>query len=298
MARVQTDPEMLKLLIALEAALNAGLSDVADEIQKIIEDKGKTDSAGALSASLTALTAYFVSMVNETRNTQMAIAESQVKKNLRRDLVLLKKAGAPAAYIQEFKNKLEDYPNRVGKAFFTKPHPADRVAYLPRIKTVRTGAERTIRNVIRNSNKKGESAQDMALRVRSYLKPGVTGKKVEPLKEARIAAGINKPYKPKGVRSGSIPYQAMRIARSESAETYRAAHSDMYEGTVLDGGDYDWLLSNSHSGPDRCDDLAKKSPYKAKKRPNSHPNCICTWSKRPFTVEEVRKRLQAAGIVD
>ena len=292
MERQQADPETLRLMIALEEALNSGMTAMAEQIAEIIARRADKDTSAALAEAFAIITAFFVYMATTTRETQRNIAQAQVNRFLGQYDDLLRRAGATAVERNAFTQKLQEYPNRVNRAFFKKPFPVDNVAFDVRIKTIRDGTQRTVRNIVRNGTARGESARVMARKVESYLKPGFVGAKVEPLKEARIANSLDKRAKPLGVRKGSIPYNAIRIARTESAETYRASHVQMYEGTRVEGGKYDWVLSNSHAGPDRCDDLAKRSPYDGTKRPHSHPNCLCDFRKRPPTLAEVRKLLQ------
>lgn len=301
MARVQTDPEMLRLTMALEQAIENDLTDAANEITRMIEAYGNrlsaSDTQELLEGVATVLTSFFVLMAANTRDTQVDIAQSQVQKELAKYARLLRRAGAPASYVQRFENTMLSYPGRVRRSFYTRPHPADMVTYQFRIKTVRESAQNTVRNIVRNGNRLGQNPNVIAKTVRGYLLPGHGGRRTEPLKEARMAARANKRYKPRNVRSGSVPYQAKRIARSESAESYRRAHTEMFENTILQGGEYDWLLSNSHAGYDDCDVLARRSPYKASERPHSHPNCMCTWSKRPPTLADVRELLRERGVI-
>lgn len=300
MERVQTDPEMLRLVIALEAAIESQETEAADAIEQLITkyrtQLSATQTQQLLEDVALVLSALFTAMAIETRATQIKIATTQVEKEIKRYDNLLKRAGAPATFIEQFNTTLREYPKRVGKRFYSRPFPADQVSYRFRITTVHESAQNTVRNIIRNGNRKGQNPNVIAKKVRAYLKPG-DGGRVEPLKEARQASRAASNYKPKKVRSGKIPYQAKRIARTESAETYRAAHSEMFENTILAGGEYDWLLSNSHAGYDQCDILARGGPYTADKRPHSHPNCLCTWSKRPPSLADVEALLKARGVI-
>lgn len=300
MERVQTDPEMLRLVIALETAIEQQQTEAADAIEKLIlqyrTQLSATQTQTLLEDAALVLTALFTAMAIETRATQIKIAKTQVEKEIKRFDKILKQAGAPATFVTQFNTTLRQYPDRVGKRFYSRPFPADQVSYRYRITTVNESAQNTVRNIIRNGNRKGQNPNVIAKKVVSYLKPG-DGGRVYPLKEARQASKAASNYKPKKVRSGKIPYQAKRIARTESAETYRAAHSEMFENTILAGGEYDWLLSNSHAGYDHCNVLARGGPYTADKRPHSHPNCLCTWSKRPPSLADVEALLKARGVI-
>lgn len=300
MERTQTDPEVLRQIIQLEGNITDLETATADEIEQLITQYrtqlSATQTQELLESIAILLTSMFTTMAIQTRETQIKIAQSQVDKEIRRYSPLLRRAGAPATFVLDFERIMQEYPTRVGQRFYSRPFPADKVSYRRRITTVNESAQKTVRNIIRNGNRKGQNPNQIAKKVTAYLKPG-SGGRVEPLKEAREASKASKSYKPKGVRSGTVPYQAKRIARTESAETYRAAHSEMFEKTILAGGEYDWLLSNSHAGPDRCDDLAHNSPYRADKRPESHPNCLCTWSKRPPTLADVEALLRKQGVI-
>lgn len=302
MARTQADPEMLRLELQLEQAIDNDLEIAAADIRREIErlntrTLSASDTQKLLKATAVILGAYFVITSRKTRDTQVEIAKAQVDREAPRYYDLLIGAGAPATYATSVIQQMTNYPNRVRTGFYRRPHPADNVSYQHRIVTVRDSAITTVRNIVRNGNKNGLSTDQVASKIDSYLLPGYRGKRVQPLTEARRASHLDKRYKPKNVRSGSIPYQAKRIARTESAETYRRAHSEMYERTIFEGGDYEWLLSNSHTQRDECDHLAEGGPYKANERPDSHPNCMCTWSKIPPTLADVERILRERGVI-
>ena len=301
MARRQTDPEVLRLELALEQAIENDLEIAAADIRREIErlntrTLSASDTQKLLKAATVILGAYFVITSRKTRDTQVEIARSQVEQQVPTYYDLLIGAGAPATYATNVAQQMLNYPNRVRTGFYHRPHPADGVTYQHRIVTVRQSAVNTVRNIVRNGNKSGLSTDQVANKIDSYLLPAYRGKRVQPLTEARRASHLDKRYKPRNVRSGSIPYQAKRIARTESAETYRRAHTEMFERTIFEGGDYEWLLSNSHKGRDECDDYAAGGPYKANERPDSHPNCMCRWSKIPPTLADVERILRERGL--
>lgn len=303
MPRVQqTDPEVLRLELNLEQAIENDLEIAAADIRREIEQIGQRNLSAAdtqrlLKATGIILGAYFVITSRKTRDTQVEIARSQVAKEAEFYRDLLRKAGAPATYANRTAQQIREYPNRVRNSFYQRPHPADKKTYAYRIVTVEQSAVKTVRNIVRNGSREGMSAEQMAEKIESYLLPKYRGKRVEPLKEARKSMKADKRYKPGGIRSGSIPYQAMRIARTESAETYRRSHTEMFEGTIFAGGDYEWMLSNSHPTRDICDDLAEGSPYKASERPSGHPNCMCSWRKIPPTLADVERLLKEKNVL-
>lgn len=278
MARQATDPEVLALQIELQEAVNAGLFDLAETIRVLIDRRGGEsqlqDLSGAIAEMTAALTAYFIAYSRTVKATQVQIAKAMVTKQLDESLPLLKRAGAPTSYQTQLANRLKQYPARVDKTFYTRPNDSDGQRFDFRIKTVRKDAETTVRNLMRVGQRKGLDARTMARQAEAYLKPEYGGPaKVSAVQLAREAAGMSKDQTPK-IRASKIPAAALRIARSESGNTYRQAEVEMYEGTIFEEDPYDWLLSNSHAGRDTCDDLARNSPYKGNRRPHSHPNCV------------------------
>jgi hypothetical protein len=69
----------------------------------------------------------------------------------------------------------------------------------------------------------------------------------------------------------------MRIARTEMAGIHRRSVTDFYDDRpYLEG--YDWVLSNRHETPDKCNGWAAASPYKsAAQLPPAYPIACAGW---------------------
>jgi len=143
--------------------------------------------------------------------------------------------------------------------------------FTERMATLRRGTTKVVRGIVQNEVKKGTSAKNIAKKVQLYVKP--TGnKRVSPLDVIRQRTG----RAPRGIPSGSIQSNAIRIARTETAYTYRQATVDYYKDEEFIAG-YKWVLSNSHSRTDICNDWASVDLYAkdGSDLPAGHPNCVC-----------------------
>lgn len=87
--------------------------------------------------------------------------------------------------------------------------------------------------------------------------------------------------KPSVTGRGTIKYNALRLARTETNNAYRAAQALSAENSVLVKG-IKWNLSRSHPKYDICDEWAKQDlyglgpgVYPSDKLPPGHPNCLC-----------------------
>ncbi len=143
--------------------------------------------------------------------------------------------------------------------------------FTEKMKTLKTGTSKVVRGIVQNEVKKGTSAKKIAKKIQLYVKP--TGNsRVAPYEVMRQRLG----RVPRGVPSGSIQHNAIRIARTETAYTYRQATIDYYSDEQFTKG-FKWVLSNRHSVPDICNEWASKSLYKkdGSDLPAGHPNCVC-----------------------
>lgn len=154
-----------------------------------------------------------------------------------------------------------------------------------RLKTIKAGTEKTIRNIIENAMKEGKGAKEIAKLLEQYISPVGTDK-IAPYDEYRKRFGRPKNYKVKGVPAGTVQYNALRIARTETANVYREATFRFYEGKDYIKG-FKRYLSNRHTVYDECDVYAKKL-YKTKEEvPRFHPQCLCDVRAVPITYEEL-----------
>ncbi len=130
----------------------------------------------------------------------------------------------------------------------------------------------------------GKSAVNFAKAVEQYLEvPGPAW-----------TTGI----KPSVTGRGSIRYNALRLARTETNNAYRKAQDlSAKESTVVKGTK--WNLSGNHPEEDICDkwatqDLYKLGPggYPPGKLPPGHPNCMCHLTSILKSNEEIARDLE------
>jgi len=160
-----------------------------------------------------------------------------------------------------------------------------------RLKTVRDGSERVVRNIISLGIKDGKSSWQIAKEIEAYVIPNDNGLRVAPWTITRRELGRPTSYIPRGVPAGSVEYNAMRIARTETAYTYQQApylaHKDKwyYNGTL-------WVLSRSHPKVDICDEYAAHDEgigigMWRKPPPTPHPHCLCHTQTKTIGTDEM-----------
>lgn len=299
----QTDPVVIRLILAYYEAIDAGLFELAEQIAQQIEANASNgtvqNSAAILAAAIVLIDAWFVDYVKGIRDMNVEIAEHMVTKNLATTMPLLQQTGATGAYARQVANTMEQYPANLKRTFYTRVNTEDNTRFDHRIKTVRLGTEQTVRNIVNVSKRRGFSADQIAADIRTYLRSeaGGPGRPLNATELQRQAALLSGTAKPRNITKTKLPYSAKRIARSEAGNTFRQAEVEMYRGTVFEQDLYDWVVSNTHGGPDNCDTNARNSPYSGKNKPKTHPNCNCAFIKRPVSVEELRRRLERQGVL-
>lgn len=177
-------------------------------------------------------------------------------------------------------NERDRVAMHIGNTILNRKFPGTNKDVEQRIKTIVEGSQRTVDNIIKAGVKDGASVFEIAKQIEAYIQPSrVDGKRVSPWTFARRVLGKPVSYIPKGVPAGSVEYNAMRIAVSETAYTYQQApylaNKDKwyYNGTK-------WVLSHSHPKEDVCDAYATHDEglgigiwIKPPKLP--HPWCLC-----------------------
>jgi hypothetical protein len=104
--------------------------------------------------------------------------------------------------------------------------------------------------------------------------------------------------KPSVTGRGTIKYNALRLARTETNNAYRKAQDfSAAQSSIVKG--IKWNLSGSHPKPDICDiwasqDLYKLGPgvYPAGQLPPGHPNCLCFCTDVLYEGDELIGRLR------
>jgi hypothetical protein len=156
------------------------------------------------------------------------------------------------------------------------------------IKTIREGTQKTVRNIIGNGVSEGKSAKEISKMIEQYVNPIPGEPKIQPYQEYRKAFGRPQDFTPKGVPAGSVQFNSMRIARTETAHIYRQATTDFYDGRDWVKG-FKWVLSNRHKGTDICDEYAAQTYETGDDIPTSHPHCLCDVQPLIMTQKEMKE---------
>lgn len=143
-----------------------------------------------------------------------------------------------------------------------------------------------LKHMIEDAVNNGKSAVNFAKAVENYLdKPG-------PAWTTAI--------RPSVTGRGSIKYNALRLARTETNNAYRKAQQISAEKSDIVKG-IKWNLSRSHTGEHDCEcekfatqDLYGLGPgvYPPGKIPISHPNCMCYLTDVLYEGEELIRILE------
>jgi len=166
--------------------------------------------------------------------------------------------------------------DKFNMSFFSRKSFKDGKSIDQRIKTIISGAEKTVRNIAEVGVKNGLSAEDIAKQIDNFIRPDkrrVWKSPIEWVKE-RFA---NPSVKQLQIRGGSLDYNAIRIARTEGMNTLRDSYYQQLKGKPWIQG-WNWILSARHKGTGcLCEYFTNGSPYTDKEIDNlkSHPNCMC-----------------------
>jgi len=177
-------------------------------------------------------------------------------------------------FLGDLRKEISQYTQKASKGILYRPSRFDKVRLVHRIKSIERSAEKTVRNIIAEGYKKGKGAYKIAEDIDRYIKPSLRQPRVSSWRLYRDRFGKPMSYRPP-VRTGSVSYNALRIARTETADQYRLSMIEMAKDKPWIEG-LNWVLSNAHPKPDICDDWADGSPYK----PDDiigfgHPHCLC-----------------------
>lgn len=143
---------------------------------------------------------------------------------------------------------------------------------------------KNLHDMIEQCVNEGLSAVEFSRAVEQYLlKPG-------PAWTTKITPSVT--------GRGSIKYNALRLARTETNNAYRLTHAlGAKNSTIVKG--IKWNLSHSHPEPDICDvwatqDLYGLGPgvYPPDKLPPGHPNCLCYLTDILLQSEELVRALE------
>jgi hypothetical protein len=177
----------------------------------------------------------------------------------------------------KFAEQLSKYGDSMPIRFQYQRWAEDGVSLDERIKTLRKTSEKNIRRIITRNVQNGRGATQISREIRQYVNPSPNVRGVRPLK-----------YNGRDRVSGSIRYNSLRIARTETAYAYRTSTLDFYKDKPWVKG-YRWVISGSHPRQDDCDTFAAKTYKDIGDVPaRSHPNCLCDVQPIIMTAEEMK----------
>lgn len=149
-----------------------------------------------------------------------------------------------------------------------------------RIGTIRSGATKTVRNIISVGIRDGKSVPQIAQDIETYIRPEDKLSRISPLEWYRKRFAAYRVKDLASIPSGSLSYNALVIARTETNRTYRDSVVELNDGKPWIYG-YQWNLSRGHPAPDICDVWAEQDNgmgpgiYDSRNLPDDHPNGIC-----------------------
>lgn len=289
------DRAFIERELRLEHDLSEAFGSAGQEIGRVLNANASAgqlqNTAEVRREAVAIIAALFAGYTLLLRNAQEDIARTRVTTYGDLHLPELRELGA-TRYANKVSGFITSYPERVSNSLEVRRTQGITVG--ARITTVKQGTERTVRNIINNGVRDGLHPNQMAAKISQYMRPTSRGATVLAWREARKASGLKASQRP-AMRSQNALYNAVRIARTESAATFRRATVDFYRDGVL-AELFDWVLSNTHPAPDQCDSYANQGPYKAENVPSEpHPHCLCDVQARPVSVAQLKRNLVEAG---
>ena len=215
-------------------------------------------------------------------------------------LEVFTRAGANKDKVNKFLNSNQvNTTNKIATGFLNRNFPGTKKSVNQRIKTLQDGSEQVVRNIIMQGVIDGKSSWKIAREIGAYVTPNANGLRVAPWTITRRELGKPVSYIPKNIPAGSVEYNAFRIARAETVETYQnatyLANKDKwyYNGTK-------WHLSRAHPKADRCDDYATHEEGLGtgvwrKKPALPHPHCICFTTTETISTDEMIEGFKLVG---
>lgn len=229
------------------------------------------------------LSAYVVEISDTTIDANVDVARIQANEQFYIVNRALKESGLSTfeqnQLFRNFRNQIMNYPSEILKRITTRKPFDDGISMPYRFKSVFESGQKTVRNILDLGLKNRESSAAIASKIKEYIRPSESSPlSVAPKAIQRERFGLSDDAEVR-VRGGSMDYNAIRIARTETQRTFRAAPEELNAGKAWVQG-FQWNLSLAHPFEDTCDDIANaddeglgEGVYSTV--PDSHPNCIC-----------------------
>lgn len=260
--RIKLDSRYLEAQLALQNETTEQLQSTADDLVKYVNTASTAAAINIpeFTKELHRLTKQFRdSFYDNFMNKQGEIMEIKAEAEL---TALTKARVSPAV-----RDAMAEAWARIRveeAAKLPKRDWGDSIGIANRIKSVEDSMNKVVIGIVQDGVARGRSVEEITKSIQQYVKP-FPGYRDRPPK---YYAGVRAK-----VRYGSAEYNALRIARTESARTYREIHMSYYDKFKFVTG-YQWVLSNRHRGIDVCDSYAGKI-FKHEDLPSTHPNCLC-----------------------
>lgn len=278
------DPLLLKTIKELDAFTRAELFRLNDDLRIIYEGyvrDGKIQDSATLMKKTDARILQWGALFVAGLVGYQLLASKRANERDNTSIKQVFKQFASNKKSSEFLDNLRDTEAiKTADGFLKRKFPGTNVTTERRFKTIIEGSQRTVRNIINVGMESGTPSWEIAKQIEAYIKPELkTGLRVAPWTIARRELGRPVSYIPKGIPAGSVEYNAMRIARTETVSTYQMApylaHKDKWYYNGIK-----WVLSGSHPEPDECDDYANHNEGIGKGvwqvcPAIPHPHCLC-----------------------
>ena len=269
------DKALLSTLKSLEKSVNSELEVLSNQLLKELKKASSGNKVTKIKSfetrSSAIIDAYFDGYAGEVAKSSGAVASYKAGLALKELKPILAKNGYTNTF-KRMKEKQAGY-DVYYQALLNKRRVKEfgNYTFTERIKTLKSGTTKVVRAIVKTEVEKGTGALEIAKKIDSYVLPA-DNPRLLPRETVKNAKGISV----RGVPSGSVQYNAIRIARTETAYSYRQATVDYYKDEEFIKG-YEWVLSNRHDQVDICNEWASKPLYKkdGSDLPAGHPNCIC-----------------------
>lgn len=289
------DPQLLELINSLDAQTRKELlaynGNIREALERHMRGESINDTPGLFQEISKAALLFGAGMATTIIAYNALAARRSVNKDNERLKRVFTYHGANRTALRFLDQQRDRTEGLINDTVMNRRWPGTQKNLTERLKTVRDGSERVVRNIINQGVKDGKPAWEIAKEIEAYVIPNDNGLRVAPWTITRRELGKPVSYIPRGVPAGSVEYNAFRLARTETAYTYQQApylaHKDKwyYNGTL-------WVLSRSHPKLDRCDDYAAHDEgigigVWRKPPPTPHPHCLCHTETKTVGTDEM-----------
>lgn len=290
------DTKFLILALRLEDITNADLltliTNINDAVVRYTRAGTIADQQALIEKINRLIDSFFKRYITNLVSVNQSIGKLQADNAMQVVIPMLQKAGLYKLAIELY-NDVKSFEASVERRLLFNGWAGKPLNYT--LKTVRVGTQKTVQNIIHNAVKEGKGAKEISKMIAQYIAPIDSKAKVRPLDQYRKRFGRPKNFTPKNMPVGSLQYNALRIARTETAHMYRQATLEFYDDKPYIKG-FTYVLSNRHPKKDICDVYSKKIYKRAEDVPLTHPNCLCRIGFLMYSREEL-KRLKDGGIL-